>query len=247
MPGRKILVVDDEPGLLLTLAANLELEGFTVLTASSGEDALKVLETESPDLLISDIRMPGMNGVDLFRHVKKLRPGMPFVVMTAFALEELVKDAMQEGVFTVLPKPFEIDHVVALAARALGRPLVLVLDDDEPVAKSTAAALETLGIRALAATDAETAIQIVLDGATDVCLVDLVMPGIDGVEVMTRLREVAPDAAVIAWTGHAVEELISKAAALGAFACMRKPVKPGDLALAIAKARGTRGKAAARA
>ena len=239
MESRKILVVDDEPGLLLTVAANFELEGFEVLTAQSAEEALETVRRESVDLLLSDVRMPGMSGLDLFREVKKLRPDTPFVMMTAFALEDVVEQAMQEGVFTVLPKPFDIEHVLGLVARAMERPLVLVVDDDEPVALSTAAALESLGVRACASSDPEAAIRTVREGISDVCVVDLLMPGMDGAEVTRRLKEISPDVAVIAVSGHGVEELISRVAALGAFACLRKPVAPTKLAEVVAKARGT--------
>src|SRR5215471_5132373 len=98
----RILLVDDEQSLLLTLAANLELDGFDVTTAESGEHALKLFEREAFDLVLSDITMPGMSGIDLFRRVRSQRPECPVVLMTAFALEGMVRDAICEGVFTIL-------------------------------------------------------------------------------------------------------------------------------------------------
>src|SRR5271166_5091781 len=99
----RILLVDDEQSLLMTLAANLELDGLDVTTAESGQRALELFESEPFDLVLSDIRMPGMNGVDLFRRIRAQRPECPVVLMTAFALEGLVQEAIAEGVFTVLP------------------------------------------------------------------------------------------------------------------------------------------------
>jgi CheY-like chemotaxis protein len=126
----RILVVDDEPGLLMTLAANLELEGFEVVAAESGARALDLFEQGAFDLVLSDIRMPGMNGVDLFRTLRSKQHGVPVVLMTAFALEGLVQEAIREGAFTVLPKPFDLDHVVGALTRAAKSPVVLLVDGD---------------------------------------------------------------------------------------------------------------------
>src|SRR6185437_3367023 len=94
----RILIVDDERPILLTLAANLELDDFEVATAESGAAALELLARETFDLVLSDVRMPGMNGVELFRRIRQLRPDCPVVLMTGFAIEGLVYDAVAEGV-----------------------------------------------------------------------------------------------------------------------------------------------------
>ncbi len=240
----RILVVDDEPGLLATLAANLELEDFEVITASSGEEALAKAQQTPVDLVLSDVRMPGMSGVELFRKLKEIRPGLPVIIMTAFALEDLIEGALRDGVFTVLPKPFDVEHVIALVALASRLPTVLVVDDDKAVAESTAAALSSIGVRCRAAHGGRDAIELVRSGEVDVCVTDIVMPEMDGAQVVESLRASHPDVTVIVFSGHEVSELMSKAAALGAFACMRKPLTPGDLARTVAKARGQAKRAA---
>lgn len=233
----KLLLVDDEPGVLLTLAANLELEGFEVVTAENAERALALLAGSTFDLILSDIRMPGLSGIELFRRARALRPDVPMILMTAFFIESQIREAVTEGVFAVLPKPTEIDHVVALVRRAQRRPFVLVVDDQEPHATSLAAALSTAGVRARAVFDGPSAVGAVRAGDVDVCVTDLVMPGMDGAQVVEEVRKLAPSVAIIVFSGHAVSEMMTRVASRGVFACLRKPLDPRDLVEMISKAR----------
>ncbi len=238
MAEPRVLVVDDESSLRVTLAANLELEGFTVVEAEGAAQALARLEEGPFDLVISDIRMPGMHGVDLFRRIRGRWPGLPVVLMSAFAVEQLVDEAVQEGVFTVLRKPFDMEGVLALVKRAAAQPVVLVVDDETGNAETMAAALRVVGVRARAVYDAAAAVAAVAGGGVDIAVVDLVMPGRSGVELIDDLLARDPPIAVIAVSGHSVPTLMGKVAARGAYACMEKPVPPRDLVATIARARG---------
>jgi DNA-binding NtrC family response regulator len=233
----RVLLVDDEDSLLLTIGANLELAGVDVATASSGEQAIALFKAQPFDLVLSDIRMPGMNGVDLFRNLRSLRPGTPVILMTAFAVEDLVASAISEGAFTVLSKPFDVDQVLPILLRASRRPVVLIVDDERALAEWAAQALTEAGVRARALCDGEEAIAAVRSGEIDVCVVDLVMPGRSGVEVVESILAIDPSIICIAMTGHDMPELIRSTADKGAFACMRKPITASELTHMIARAR----------
>jgi DNA-binding NtrC family response regulator len=232
----RILVVDDEASVLITLAANLELSDFDVVEADSGARALELVAEQKFDLVLSDIRMPGMNGLDLFREIRARDAELPVVLMTAFALEGLVQDAIGEGAFAVVSKPFEIDHLVQALMAAMRHPLVLIVDDDHPVADSLAAALHGAGLRARAVFDGASALQAVKDGATDVCVVDMVMPTMTGAELIEKIREIDSHIACIAISGHDVPGLFQRAADK-VFTFMRKPIRPLELMQTIARAR----------
>ena len=240
MTSKRILLVDDEGSLRVTLAANLELDGFQVVEAESGERALELLRDGAFDLMLSDIRMPGISGAELFQRARQIHPEMPVVLMTAFALEDVVRGALREGVFAVVAKPFDVGHVSRMVLRALGKPVVLVIDDREEEARSTAEALRALGLRAEVAANGASALQQLLDAPIDVCIVDLVMPGMSGAALVEKLRAAHPDVTAIVVSGYAVPEMMNRAAAEGAFACLRKPVLPQDLAQVVAEARGRR-------
>jgi DNA-binding NtrC family response regulator len=235
MNGR-ILVVDDEVSLQLTLVANLELEGFDVVGVNDAKEALEALAQQPFDLMVTDIRMPGMNGVELFDRVRELYPTMPVLLMTGFALEGLIDRAVQHGAYTVLPKPFDVDQMVRAISTALKRPIVLVIDDDAPVAETTAAVLEDMGIRARAVFDGKTAIDEAKKDEIDVCVVDMVMPGLNGPQTVAKLTELDRSITCIAISGHDVPELFRQAAPF-VFAILRKPVRSETLAQTISKAR----------
>ena len=237
MTVSRVLVVDDERSLRTTLAANLEVDGFDVVEAESAEEALLRLEEGTFDLVLSDIRMPGMHGVDLFRRIRARWPGLPVILMSAFALEQLIDDAIQEGVYTVLSKPFDVERALVLLQRAAQRPVVLVVDDEVSNAETTAEALRVAGVRAEAVHDAAAAIALVQQRAVDVTVVDLVMPGRSGAELIDDLRLIDPTLTIIAVSGQSVPELMRQVAARGAYACLSKPVPPNELVATIARAR----------
>jgi len=233
---QRILVVDDEAPLLMTLAANLELEGFSVMEASNASEALALVRENEFDVVLSDIRMPGMNGVDLCRTIHQLRPDLPVVLMTAFTLEGLVREAINDGALMVVPKPFAIEHLVRLLFSAVHRPVVLVIDDVVEVAETTAAALHSVGLPARAVYDGPSALEAFRAGDIGVCVVDMVMPGLSGPDVIDQLQRIDPSVVVIAVSGYDVEELFRRVAIL-ADQILRKPIHPTDLLQAIASAR----------
>ncbi|MBS3785064.1 MAG: response regulator [Anaerolineae bacterium] len=127
LPGRsssseRILVVDDEPNVALFLQVALEcLPGCEVEVATSGEEALRLSKQQPFDLLITDYRMPGMNGVELTAAVWELGHQTVILIITAFADEELYRATVMNGVHQVVHKPVKRDEIRALASQALGR------------------------------------------------------------------------------------------------------------------------------
>jgi CheY-like chemotaxis protein len=109
-----ILVVDDEPAVATTLADILEAKGFKVYAANSGAEALEILSVHLIDILLTDVRMPDMNGVTLYREVRKKYPQVITYLMTAYAADDLIQQGMKEGIKTVLTKPLDIDLLIAL-------------------------------------------------------------------------------------------------------------------------------------
>jgi DNA-binding NtrC family response regulator len=239
--SKRVLVVDDEEGLLLTLTANFELAGFEAVGASSAEEALAIVERQSFDLVLSDIRMPGMGGLELFRRLKLRRPELPVILMTAFAVEHQVDDAVAQGVFTVLRKPFDFGRAKEVIENAGRRPEVLVFVEGLASSAATiASGLTTVGVRAQGTGDVEAALRTVETSAIDVCVSDLAAPRSNGADSVTRLRSASPRLVVIA-IAPATENGLFMPAARQAFAFVRRPFRLRELVSLIAKARSTRG------
>jgi len=122
MTSRKpahLLLVDDDPGLLKLLGMRLVSEGYTVVTAESGQEGLKVLSREKIDLVISDLRMDEMNGLALFFEIQERQPGMPVIILTAHGSIPDAVAATQQGVFSFLTKPVDKDALYKAIDSAL--------------------------------------------------------------------------------------------------------------------------------
>ncbi|MCC7385569.1 MAG: sigma-54-dependent Fis family transcriptional regulator [Deltaproteobacteria bacterium] len=116
-----LLVVDDEVEHTSSLRRLFEREGYTVHTAVSGEQALEAVRKESVDLILTDLMMPGMSGQDLLRAARALRPSVDVVVMTAYATIENAVEAMREGAYDFIQKPFKSALVTRVVERAMER------------------------------------------------------------------------------------------------------------------------------
>jgi CheY-like chemotaxis protein len=109
-----ILVVDDNPSMAKTLGDILDVKGFEVHSASSGAEALAILRNQRVDILLTDVRMPDMNGVALYREARKTHPDLTTVLMTAYAADDIIRQGISEGIKTVLNKPLDINFLLSL-------------------------------------------------------------------------------------------------------------------------------------
>ena len=115
----KVLLVDDETSILDTLKVLFRGEGYEVSVAETGQQALDAMEGEKPDLVISDIRMPGKTGLEVLAAVREMDPELPVILMTAQASLQSAVRAVNEGAYYYLQKPFSNDELLAICARAL--------------------------------------------------------------------------------------------------------------------------------
>jgi DNA-binding response OmpR family regulator len=113
-----ILIVDDEALTLRTIGRALTTEGYEVLSATSGEDALKIVAEEKPDLALLDVVLPGINGIEVLRQAKKISPAMIVVMMSAYHMVDRAVEAMKLGAYDYLIKPFHLADMVNTIQRA---------------------------------------------------------------------------------------------------------------------------------
>lgn len=114
-----ILVVDDEKDTCLLLSQVLEKEGYIVDTATSGREALSILKKKKINLVITDLKMPEMDGLEFLREARKLKSKVKFIMMTAYGEIETYLDAINLGAFDYLNKPMEISDVRNAVKKAL--------------------------------------------------------------------------------------------------------------------------------
>src|SRR5262252_4009171 len=118
----RIWLVDDDASIRWVLERALRNGGMTPRAFEAAEPALDALRRESPDVLITDIRMPGQSGLDLLKKIRDARPALPVIVMTAHSDLGNAVSAYEGGAFEYLPKPFDIDQAVDLVRRAARAP-----------------------------------------------------------------------------------------------------------------------------
>jgi DNA-binding NtrC family response regulator len=117
----RVLLVDDEEEFVETLAERLEVRDFHVATATSGADALQRIEEEEVDLVVLDVQMPGVDGVEVLREIKQRKPLIEVIMLTGHATVESAIDGMKLGAFDYLLKPTETEELVEKINRAFSR------------------------------------------------------------------------------------------------------------------------------
>ncbi len=118
-PLPKLLIIDDESNVLYSLQTGLETDDLTVVTAKTGKRGLALVPKEDPDVVIVDVRLPDMSGLEVFDKIKEIAPRVPVVIITAFAATETAIEAMKRGAFEYLLKPVDLHHLREVITRAL--------------------------------------------------------------------------------------------------------------------------------
>ena len=118
-----ILLVDDEEGIRKVLSISLEDCGYRVSTAQNGEEALRIFRQVQPQIVLTDIKMPGMDGIELLQRIKEESPDTEVIMITGYATVEVAREALGKGAFDFIAKPFkpnDLREVIVKAAAALG-------------------------------------------------------------------------------------------------------------------------------
>ncbi|MCL2389076.1 MAG: response regulator [Elusimicrobia bacterium] len=172
-PKLNILVADDEDGLRISLSSILELEGYNVREAADGQEAINIIQDPSFDIDVAflDIRMPSFTGVDALREISLHKPSTTAVMMTAYAMNDLIREALALGVFACVSKPFEIDVMLQTIVEICSKPLVLVLDKDLNAAKPVVKKIKQIAVATLQGS-IESAKALLLRRIPDIVLID---------------------------------------------------------------------------
>jgi len=218
-----ILVVDDLKSIRMTLGRVLEDEGYNVVLAEDGYQAIEVAKQTSFDLIFMDIKMPGINGVQTFREVKKINPQAAVIMMTAYSVEDLVREALEEGAYAVVYKPFDIENIVSIIESALRKTLILIVDDRFADRETLKAILEERGYSVVTASSGAEALARVKEKRFDIIFLDVRLPDIDGAQLFEQVEVIDPEVAVIMMTGYSEEESVKRAISQGAYTCIYKP------------------------
>jgi len=229
----KILVVDDDPSLRELLMDTLNSIGYKSESAIDGIDALDKLKKSKYDLMISDIKMPNIDGISLLKKVRRYYPDLPVLFITGVASPEVIGRASPDG---FLAKPFRISHMEQLIEEALNdktelvsEPIknVMVVDDDDLFRNMLTETLSYNDFIPTAVEDGKEALRELENGMVDAVIADIKMPGMDGVELMKLIKEKYHDLPVILITGFFLDEHLKETNQADGF--LRKPFEPDKI------------------
>jgi DNA-binding NtrC family response regulator len=225
------LIVDDEVDSCENLSDILTDNGYSVDIAQNGHTALGLIEQHGYDVALLDLRMPQMDGLELYRRIRQIAAGTQAIVVSAYAGSETAKSILQAGAWKIVPKPVDIETLLALIGEALRHPLILVVDDDLEFCENLWDILRVHAYRVHVAHDAEEAREALRKYEFHVVLLDMKLPGRDGADVLELIRQIEPKTRVVIITGfaHEMRSRIEQALSAGAIALCQKPIEPDSL------------------
>lgn len=272
LPG-KILAVDDDLKALQIIQAALQEAGFDVLTAASGAEALGVVRDAAPDLVLLDLKMPGMSGREMLQEMKSQQEtgNTPVVIVTGVDQKGDKEEAVRAGADDFLAKPIEQRELLIriqalLKVKQLHRDLertlkclheleasryvegsiqhstngplgtILIVEDELLERAIYADLLRDHGYEVLTVSTAPRALELLRLKAVDLILVDLVLPGMSGPELINRLKTVSPETPVVVVTAHPSSHYAVTALKLGAFDFIVKGFKNEVMLHAVRRA-----------
>ncbi|MFW6115666.1 MAG: response regulator [Chloroflexota bacterium] len=233
-PDVSVLIVDDDWGTARTTALILDRKGYAVETAASGAEALAKVRERPFDVILLDIRMPVMDGIETHRRIKAIRPHAVVVMMTAYALDELIQQALDDGAYGILYKPLDVDRLLAIVREARASragALVLVVDDNPAIRSALEQALVAEGCGVALARSGDEALALARERAHDVLFIDLKLPTLNGLETYLAIKEINPAAIAVIMTAYPDQmgELAREAIERDAYAFLKKPFDVDDV------------------
>jgi len=184
----KILIVDDDQDFAESLGELLDNKNHEITVCFSPHQGLDVFRTQNFDIAFLDVKMPKMNGVELFLEMKNIQPCAKVVLMTGYSMESLLNQARENDIFGIISKPLNMQAISEYLDKAKNAGVVLMVDDNNDFAKSIQDILESRSYCVEIAETGEEAITILERKGFNLLLLDLRLPKMNGFQVMQNLR-----------------------------------------------------------
>lgn len=232
----RVLIVDDDRDHAESLADVLDMRGHEAELAYSGEEAIERFRATDFDFVLLDVRLPGINGVDAFLEMKKIRPAAQVMMMTGYSVEQLVAQAIEGGALGVLYKPFAAMQVLEVLTQVKPRGTVLVADDDPDFIRGIVPVLESARYIVQIANNGAEALDKMVREDIDCVLLNLRLPVLSGADLYARLIEAGRTLPTILLSGGREDSEQDQRLRSQAHGMLFKPFDPNALLAAISAA-----------
>jgi DNA-binding NtrC family response regulator len=233
-----VLVVDDDPNLTDLLVDTLVVIGYEAYAAESAKTALEVLRKERIDLVISDINMPEISGIELLEEIKKAHRHLPVMLITGIGSDSIRSRAYSSGADSFLAKPFRIGTIESEIGRMLSgikRTRILIVDDNQDFLSSLTQRLEDADNIVYPFASVSGATSFLESHTVDLVITDLKMPDGDGISLFNDLHKRYPDLPVIMVSAYATDDILEKIKKSGISKFLSKPLNFKEIETVVAK------------
>lgn len=241
-----VLVIEDDENTRKQLAKVIQKEGFEVFTVENGQAGMEIFEKEFPEIVITDLKMPALTGLEVMHRVKRLSPHVQVILVTAYGDTEIAITALREGALDYLKKPLDLAELTLALGRAREKidehkktvpfPTLLLAEDEDITRKRLAMLLEKEGWKVFQSADGEEAMDIFHKTKIDIALLDIRMPKKDGLQILHEMRGITHDFEAVIFSGYGDESAAIQAMRDGAINFLKKPIDLDQLIIAVGKA-----------
>ncbi|MBF0519218.1 MAG: response regulator [Nitrospirae bacterium] len=245
--GSKIVLIVDDDKMTSSLLEKELLRGFfTVFTAPDGKSALEKIETTNACILLIDVNLPDINGIELIKKVKAKKPECEIIIITGYGTQDIAIQSLKHGALDYIEKPINIEELFAALGRAqekltersslFTKNTLLIIDDDEVVIKRLKRFFESEGYEVFTAPSGLKGLEIIEFSKIDVVISDINMSDMDGIEVITAAKKYYQDIECIMVTGANDDEHAIRSLRAGAIDYLTKPVNLDELLFSVKRA-----------
>lgn len=201
--SKRILIVDDERAMVRTLSDLFRMSGWECVGAHTGEEAVAAVQREGFSLVLMDIKMPGLSGVEALMQIRELRPEQRVILMTAYTAGELIAQALEHGALRVLPKPVVVPELMRYVEEVHQESCPVLLVDDDPLfLKTIGDVLRTRGHAVVEAENLDRAVKEMADRKPCVVALDLRIGTQQPMDSILAIREIDPSVTLILFSGY---------------------------------------------
>lgn len=251
----RLLLVDDEEEFLVATSQALGRRGFEVMAAPNGVTALDLVKKKTFDVIVLDVKMPDISGPDVFDQIRNSLPEIPVILLTGHPSVADAFTTSKRGIAAYISKPVDMDELANRARQVIAEtkgkaangeannnadegigPLtVMIVDDETDLLESLQRVFIRRKLNTLIADSGPKALEMLKEELVDVMVLDVKMPGMDGLEVLRRVKEKYPYLQVIMLSGHPSVEAALEGVKLGASEYLKKPADIDELIATITR------------